>query len=775
MTKSSQIRPRSGVCKLYLPAIAALLGTLAAASPASAQPPDTIRISRAGDTTVTDYPYQFGRPFVQGEIRHFPQVLVNGTPIVTQADVKDRYPDKSVKFAVISVVIPSIPAKGALTLSFADQPSGNNKPRLSRNMMLGPSFDFDAAFSLAQGHTAYADARNMLHNGDYTYWTSGSVADTIILVDNSAARKYDIGFDAYKSVRPEFIATFWPSLNKVEVRVVGENEDSQDLEDVTAALTITLGNSSPQTVYTNPRAGSLDTKTFTTYAGTSWNKTFWIGGAPDPKIDIDYNIQHLSATGFIPNFDPSLKSQFTDSVIAQWFSRWQSLPKDLYDAGEWDKSMPDSGGRPDIGIEPGWMMDWLYSGNWRARQMAIRQADLAGSWQLMVREGDPTDKYDRAQTMPAIGLPLSMFAYPSEWLFDSQAKHDRILIYTESIPHPSLTGQPSQGGLGWIFDTAHQPDPFSIPYMLTGDPFYLEELQIWAASNALMTPINPSASLPANYPDVARTASPVIAGFGNQVRGDAWALRNRARAAFLSPDGSPEQAYFQDIMRDMIAEWEGARSIYDPLLDTTPAWVYGNTEAHRPYISPLHFFLYSANETQLCSDCSGFVHGQTYAESPWQQGYLLIALGNAQEMGFPTSALLAWMAPQWTNQIDNPTYNPKLIASYVIPQEASGHPPLFTNWDQVQEELTPDSQVQTVQDFDDATGDYAVIATGAVAMLTGHLGGIATWRSGGMAAWNFVDVNVRQNPKQMTQYIDNNESGWDILPRETPVYTSPAH
>jgi len=47
----------------------------------------------------------------------------------------------------------------------------------------------------------------------------------------------------------------------------------------------------------------------------------------------------------------------------------------------------------------------------------------------------------------------------------------------------------------------------------------------------------------------------------------------------------------------------------------------------------------------------------------------------------------------------------------------------FTNWDQVQEEWTPDSQVQTVQDFDDATGDYAVIATGAVAMFDG-----ASWR-----------------------------------------------
>jgi len=55
----------------------------------------------------------------------------------------------------------------------------------------------------------------MLHNGDYTYWTSGSVADTIILVEQFGGAGNTISaFDAYKSVRPEFIATFWPSLNK---------------------------------------------------------------------------------------------------------------------------------------------------------------------------------------------------------------------------------------------------------------------------------------------------------------------------------------------------------------------------------------------------------------------------------------------------------------------------------------------------------------------------------------------------------------------------------
>ena len=39
----------------------------------------------------------------------------------------------------------------------------------------------------------------------------------------------------------------------------------------------------------------------------------------------------------------------------------------------------------------------------------------------------------------------------------------------------------------------------------------------------------------------------------------------------------------------------------------------------------------------------------------------------------------------------------------------------------------------------------------------------------GAAAWKFADTEVRKNPAQMRQYIENNEPGWDILPRGVPL------
>ena len=78
--------------------------------PPPPSPTNTMTISSAAGVATTNYPFQFGRPFLAGEIPHAPQVLINGTPVTTQADVKNRYPDGSVEFAVLAVQLPSMSA-----------------------------------------------------------------------------------------------------------------------------------------------------------------------------------------------------------------------------------------------------------------------------------------------------------------------------------------------------------------------------------------------------------------------------------------------------------------------------------------------------------------------------------------------------------------------------------------------------------------------------------------------------------------------------------------
>jgi len=729
---------------------------------------DTITITNASGVAVTNYPFQFGRPFVQGEIPHYPQVLVNGTSIPTQADIKNKYPDGSIKFAVISIIIPSIPASGSISLSIADQASGSNVP-LTTAQMMANGFDFDASINLTQsGVTKSADARTMLANGDYTYWAAGPIATTIILEDNSASRKYDIGFDSLRSVHPKFIATFWPAMNKVQVRVIGLDANITALEDVTAGLAIKLGSASPQTLYTNLG--------LTTYAGTAWNKTFWINGAPEKQINEDFNIAYLSATKYLPNFDPSLKSAFTPTIIAARYSNWLNKKAiDLYQNGFWDKSMGDTGGRPDIGIEPGWMMDWLYTGNWRDRTIALGQADLADAWKMQAVEGTPTAKYDRAQTIPALGLPISIFAHPQEWLFDPRGIQNTITITQESVAHPSLTGNTSNGGLAWQAEAAHEPDPFSVPYILTGDPWYLSELQMWAATDVLKTPVNIS-STPLHSP--IRMSSPVIAAFNNQIRGDAWALRNRAYAGFLSPDGSPQQNYFNDVVNDMIAGWEAVHKIPNPVLAKTSAYQKLVQTSPLDPPEPMHYFV-DAGRSATQFDTTVFVHGATIYVPAWQQNYFMIVLGTLRDMGYPTQGLLSWMSFTLTdffNFASAPAngVDPRFVFGvFDLPEDAANTPPLFTTWREMINELVPAKYATQLNAAETGTGDYTAIAGGAAAQIANL--------PGGAAVWAFADTFVQHNPVQLKQYISNNSPGWDILPRSItsiplppPVITPPA-
>ena len=147
------------------------------------------------------------------------------------------------------------------------------------------------------------------------------------------------------------------------------------------------------------------------------------------------------------------------------------------DAGLWMKGMSNVSYHPDIGHMPLWYNRAVYSGDWRMREVMLEQADLAGAFPLQLREGDPVKKADRAQTVPAVGMPVSVYARPTSgcWTRATRralptrswctARKARPVISTclAMAIHPGI---------------AHQPDPFFVPYLLTGDPFYLHGLQL---------------------------------------------------------------------------------------------------------------------------------------------------------------------------------------------------------------------------------------------------------------------------------------------------------
>jgi hypothetical protein len=669
---------------------------------------NTIAIVNNSGEAQAQFPVQLGRPFVRGEIRpgYSVKAVIEGKPVPTQVDVKQRWEDGSLKHAILAFIVDAVPARGTVTVAIRPAaPDGVAGVPLTRAQMLLPRFDFDARMEIGG---VSASARAMLEHGDYQAWTNGAIATSVILADHSIHRKYD--FSAV-SVRPIFHATFWPSLGKVRVRFIGENALNVRMSDSEYDLLLKLGGKAPKAVY--------EKRAVRHYAATRWTKEFWLGGEPERRVSIDSNLRYLKETGFVPNYDTA--PVLFERHLADYYAAWSKRPKDLYDAGLWTKYMPTTGGRSDLGPVPEWVARWLHTGDWRMREIALTSADLAAAWPIIYREGDATKRFDRAAGVPAIGRPVSVNAWANLWIITNNGVPNFVRGSRIKGPdYPYVNG-------GWHPDGAHQPDPYSVAYMLTGDYWYLEQLQFWAAAWALM------------YNPAYRPAG--IARIADEVRGDAWVFRNRVNAAFLSPDGTPEQSYFKTITEDALAIWEGERKIAGRYAGT-PLWEWAQKNAEQ---SPLHFWRGGSAPRE-----SLVTVNVAATESLWMDYYVMIALAMAKEKGFASGPLLAWHSHVLTSQFSAPGHDPRFLAAYRTPvRKVDGG--YFKTWDEIRNEYTDPAEV--LRSF--SSNAYSVQAAAAAAAIAGE--------PGGMAAWRWLLSNVRE----ARWYDATSEMRWSIVPRTT--------
>jgi hypothetical protein len=157
-------------------------------------------------------------------------------------------------------------------------------------------------------------------------------------------------------------------------------------------------------------------------------------------------------------------------------------------------------------------------------------------------------------------------------------------------PHISLTES------GIRIDSAHQPALAYVPYLLTGDPYHLEDLQFAANFNR--------GSLPPQY----RLSIP-------QPRAFAWSLRTLAQAAKVTPDAVPQWLLPADYFRKD--------------LDRTRTWFekeyVDNPEPLRRVFRATDNLAYARDEPQA--------PGGTWI-SPWQHEFVVAVMGWLVLMGF---------------------------------------------------------------------------------------------------------------------------------------------
>lgn len=636
---------------------------VATATPTAIPPPGSwpttsltgncIAVMHADSYTTSLVPVHLARPFIQGEIPEYPTALENGQIVPTQANVQSRWNDGSVKHAILVFYI-SLQQGQTKTICFGNQNQNYTTGGLTQNDMLAPAWNFDARTSIsASTGGSTASARSALQAGDYQTWISGLAATSVVIGDRQSA-DYDLGVGGARPVKPMWYVTFYPIIGAAKVRFTGETTNSQALGDLNYDLSLQLGAAPTQTVYQKSQHMQ--------YARTVWTKEFWLGNRP-PRIAIKQNLPYLSATKMLPNYNPNISVDTTRAI--QQCNNWLNAPKNLGDRGQYLIDMGSAGGRLELGLLPAWTVMYLYTGSPCLAESMYGHADLSGSWPMFLREGDSSRRFDRNLSVPGIGKFLSIYSRPSFWIngnaFNGSSADQVIMTGT-------LANNP------WKVDWAHMPEPFAVPWLLSGDKFYLEMLQGQTLSNII-------GRQPGNNWLTRGPYQCFNIGTTGQTRQDAWLIRSMATAAAFSPDNTPEKTELYYRVECMLSAWAGAHNITNPYPAYQASWNWGNTSVRngtggtdcglygsQPYPQCRNPFSSSIRYWAAPSGVivSGHVNSPTVV-MPWQYYYLIIGLARAKELGFNTEATIDWVGKFATDLLLTPGYDGYLSGEYYFP------------------------------------------------------------------------------------------------------------
>lgn len=438
----------------------------------------------------------FGQVFKPGDVPAGARLIakMNSTQIPLQTDVKATHADGSVRHAMLTLAIPGDinASKLDVTIARGAAPLSKVDPAKVAAEVLNDGYDLKVEVTTADRRTYVADAAAALRQAitrGLNVWLNGPFVTEFRVsapITADLLAQFDIRVFSNGDVRTDVI------VNNDWVKSAGggltqPSNVSYDVAVKSGGFPVVLHNN------------------LVHHKNANWHAQVWSGRANAPAVQVTRDLAYLQATGAVLPFDQSIK---IDDAALQ--SRWEQLRS--ADTGPMGSAlvttyMPTTGGRDDIGILPTWQVLYLLSQDARAEAIMLANADASGSAPWHLRDA-------------ATSLPITIDAHPGISLLWVNGKGaDRFVnVY-------------STDGTGWTPDNAHQPTLSYLPYLLTGDRYYLDQLQ--AEANYVLLQTNA---------DYRQGADGLIEEY--QVRGQAWGLRTLGYAAFLTPDADPLKAYF---------------------------------------------------------------------------------------------------------------------------------------------------------------------------------------------------------------------------------------
>jgi hypothetical protein len=373
-------------------------------------------------------------------------------------------------------------------------------------------------------------------------------------------------------------------------------------------------------------------KAVTHYYLTRWRKKFPLG-LSGSQVTLDF--RPFTEAHALPRYMSSVTKDVNPSTGPKF---------DILNCGDLAPGMSMVGGRPEIAPYPDWAARYLVHHDPTQKRYVLANGDLAGSWPVHIRNPD--------------GSLISIDQRPNYWL------DPRWFPWGDG---PGGLDKPKVNRLDGVNtgplkpDMAHQPSLAYIPYLVTGDRYYADEMKFWGNYELIGT-------WPGNNNEKQGSKGllapwPVM----GQVRAVAWGLRNMTDAAAYLPDQDPDRKYLGEKVLNNLA------------------WMERLAETHR---TPLDTVLEGG---------SGY-NPKHVVVSVWQQSFLAWAIDHANEQGLQGGLKLRDRMVRFRLKLFTDKEFPRKYCGIDWPvvglKDASGKIRYFTSWaDLCKENLPPGARV----------------------------------------------------------------------------------
>jgi hypothetical protein len=504
------------------------------------------------NTTTSDiaaHIFTFGQIFKSGQVQPTDTLVahINGTAYQVQFDTLATWPDGSVKLASVTLKTPVITAGSILSVLLSKKTASDPTFSTTAVDLANATVNLNVSLAFTSGQyngTQTVDLGTPLKAAlasSPSYWLHGPLAtqariDVTVPGGSNGALHLTADVTAYAD--SSFAA------------------DVQFNNDLTTIL--------PSTGSTNPAAAlpALQYTATINFQGmppvsntvsqvqyTGWHVVLNSAGAPmfsaasstGVAINVQHDLAYLEHSGAILSYD---RTTGVANVPTQSGTAFYSIANIMASSdfgAPLAKNgllpyMPNTGGRADIGYTTMWNTTWLMTQDARAAIVCLAQGDAGGAvpWNYKLANG--------------------------HWL--TPGDYPNILIGSNGGPHSYTDGIANVASTAvWTADSAHQPNLAYVPYIMTGQRWYLDRLNAQAAySEDIMPPYSSTSGyqasgrlagqlLTATMPSLAGTADIVITP-GNQLRASAWSMREIQEAAWVGKTGSFEQGFFEQAVLD---------------------------------------------------------------------------------------------------------------------------------------------------------------------------------------------------------------------------------